>query len=275
MAILTVKLGMTIWLAALLGLVLTAVIAALIGLTTVRLRADYFAIALLAFAEIVRYVAIAEHRLTGGAIGTINLLGPGQSAAYNAEWLSFQSSVQALLQGLFGDFVTRNMTMALIIWLVALSLFLLHRSWVRSPWGRVLMSIREDEDAAAAVGKNILSYKVQSLVVGAVFGGIAGLMYAFAFSFFSPDDFHVLLTFYAWVIIILGGTTSYWGPALGSFLFAILWAGPRFLNVFPFTLLDSPERAYVRMIIIGLLLIGLMLFRPQGILGKREEMVLQ
>jgi ABC-type branched-subunit amino acid transport system permease subunit len=139
----------------------------------------------------------------------------------------------------------------------------------------VLRSIREDEDASSALGKNVFSYKLQSLAVGAALGAIAGLFYAFQFSVFSPADFDPLTTFFAYTIVILGGTAKNWGVPAGAIIFGVIFAGTRFFDFPPFSYFDSGERAYVRLIIIGLILIGLMAFRPQGIFGKREEMVLE
>ena len=105
--------------------------------------------------------------------------------------------------------------------------------------------------------------------------GLAGCFYAWQFSFFSPDDFQPLVTFFAWMIVILGGTGRVWAVPVGSLLFGILFAGTRFFGFPPFSWLSSDDRAYLRLMLIGLVLIGLMLFRPQGILGRRDEMVLE
>jgi ABC-type branched-subunit amino acid transport system permease subunit len=146
---------------------------------------------------------------------------------------------------------------------------------MRTPWGRVLKAIREDEDAVASLGKNVFAYKLQALAVGAALGAVAGLFYAWQFSFFSPDDFAPLLTFFAWMIVILGGLGRAWTVPVGAIVFGVIFAGTRFFDFPPFSLLDSTERAYVRLIVIGLVIIGLMMFRPQGIFGSREEMVLE
>ena len=94
----------------------------------------------------------------------------------------------------------------MIVWVVVLLCLLILSPMVRSPWGRVLRAIREDEDAAASLGKNVFAYKLQALALGAALAGVAGCFYAWQFSFFSPDDFQPLLTFFAWMIVILGGT---------------------------------------------------------------------
>jgi branched-chain amino acid transport system permease protein len=276
MAILVVKVEMPLWQASLLAIGAAMLFGLLIGLPTLRLRADYLAITTIAFAEIVRYIALNESALTGGPQGTIALAGGSQVAFYNTSWQSFQSSIQAHVakvgSGSLGD--DPNFTMLLIIWLVAIALLGVAQFAVKSPWGRVLRSIREDEDTAAAVGKNAFSYKLQALVVGAGIGAVAGLFYAFQFSFFSPADFAPLTTFFAFVIVILGGVGRVWAVPVASVIFGFIFAGTRFFTFPPFSWLSSADRAYVRLIIIGLILIGLMAFRPQGLFGKKEELTI-
>jgi branched-chain amino acid transport system permease protein len=277
MAILVVKVGMPLWLASLIAIGTAMVFGLLVGIPALRLRADYLAITTIAFGEIIRYVALNQSNLTGGPQGTIALAGPGEAAFYNSSWQSFQRSVQHLLSKVFGEHLAHdpNFTMLILVWIVALALILLLQFVVHSPWGRVLRSIREDEDASAALGKNVFSYKLQALTFGAAIGAIAGLFFAYQFSFFSPPDFEPLTTFFAYVIVILGGTARNWGVPVGAIVFSVIFAGTRFFTFPPFSYLQSAQRAYVRLMIIGLILIGLMAFRPQGILGKREEMVLE
>jgi branched-chain amino acid transport system permease protein len=270
MAILVVKEGWSTWLAAPLAVVAAAAAGILLGLPSLRLRADYFAIVTIAFSEIVRYVATNEDALTGGSQGTIALGKFGEAAQYNGQWTRFQSWVQGRLH-----FSSKDAAMLAIVWAVALVLLTLVWLAVRTPWGRVLRAIREDEDAAASLGKNVLAYKLQALALGAALAGVAGLFYAWQFSFFSPDDFQPLLTFFAWMIVILGGLGRVWAVPVGAAIFGFLFAGTRFLDFRPLSSLDSADRAYVRLIVIGLVIIGLVLLRPQGILGKRDEMVLE
>jgi ABC-type branched-subunit amino acid transport system permease subunit len=275
MAILVVKVGWPMWISALVAIVAAMLFGLLIGLPTLRLRADYLAITTIAFGEIVRYLALNQHDLTGGPQGTINLAGAGQAASYNREWIAFQNWWRDRFEVVLGDTATRDVTMLILIWIVAIALILLLQFLVHSPWGRVLRSVREDEDAAAALGKNVFSYKLQALAVGAALGAIAGLFFAFQFSFFSPRDFEPLTTFFAYVIVILGGTAKNWGVPVGAVIFGIVFAGTRFLDFWPLNELDSAERAFLRLIVVGLILIGLMAFRPEGLFGKREEMVLE
>jgi branched-chain amino acid transport system permease protein len=269
MAILVVKADWSMWLAAPLAVLAAAAAGVVLGLPTLRLRADYFAIATIAFSEIVRYIATNEDRLTGGSQGTINLAGAGEAASYNDQWERFQSWLQTTLH-----FGSKDATMLVVVWIVALaSCFAL---WLagRTPWGRVLRSIREDEDAAASLGKNVFAFKLQALALGSALAGLAGCFYAWQFSFFSPNDFAPLLTFFAWMIVILGGLGRFFAVPVGAVVFGVLFAGTRFFDFAPFSWFDSAERAYLRLIVIGLVIIGLVFFRPQGVFGRREELVL-
>jgi branched-chain amino acid transport system permease protein len=270
MAILIVKEGWSTWLAAPLGVFAAGAAGLLLGIPALRLRADFFAIVTIAFSEIVRYVATNQDALTGGSQGTIALGKVGEAAQYNAEWERFQARVQAWLV-----LSSKDVAMLVIVWVVAIVLLTLVWLAVRTPWGRVLRAIREDEDAVAALGKDVLAYKLQALAIGSALAGIAGCFYAWQFSFFSPDDFAPLLTFFAWMIVIIGGLGRVWAVPVGSLVFGFLFAGTRFLDFAPLSYLSGAERAYVRLIVIGLLIIGLVLVRPQGILGKRGEMVLE
>jgi ABC-type branched-subunit amino acid transport system permease subunit len=269
MAILVVKEGLSTWLAAPLAVGASALAGVLLGLPSVRLRADYFAIVTIAFSEIVRYVAMNEQSLTGGSQGTVALGRVGEAAQYNGQWERFQAWVQDVLHA------SNDVAMLVIVWVVAVALLALVWLAVRTPWGRVLRAIREDEDAAASLGKNAFAYKLQSLALGSALGGVAGLFYAWQFSFFSPDDFEPLLTFFAWMIVILGGLGRVWAVPVGALVFGFLFAGTRFLDFAPLSYLDSAERAYVRLIVIGLAIIALVVLRPQGLLGRRDEMVLE
>ena len=270
MAILVVKEGLSMWLAAPAAIGAAAAAGLLLGIPTLRLRADYFAIVTIAFSEIVRYIATNQQSLTGGSQGTIALGSVTNASQYNDEWQRFQTRV--------GDWLhigSKDVTMLILVWVVAAALLTFTWLAARTPWGRVLRAIREDEDAAASLGKNVLAYKLQVLAIGSAFGGIAGLFYAWQFSFFSPDDFQPLLTFFAWMIVILGGLGRIWAVPVGAAVFGFLFAGTRFLDFQPLSSLDSPQRAYLRLIVIGLVIIGLVVFRPQGILGRRDEMVLE
>lgn len=142
-----------------------------------------------------------------------------------------------------------------------------------SPWGRVLKSIREDEEVPKALGKNVFSYKLQSLVIGGAIAGIAGAFFAWQLSAIYPDNFQPQLTFDAWIMVILGGSGNNIGTILGAVIYFAYDALTReFLpKIVP---LDVERIGAFRIMFIGLILMVLMIWRPQGILGKKEELTL-
>ena len=142
---------------------------------------------------------------------------------------------------------------------------------VRSPWGRVLRAIREDEDAARALGKNTFVYKLQSLSIAAALAAIAGYMLAINISILSPANFDPVLTAYAYVIVILGGLGSYLGVVVGSFFLIFVLEATRYIEL-P---LSDARIAALRFMIVGLVLMLLVVFRPQGLFGKRQELTLR
>jgi ABC-type branched-subunit amino acid transport system permease subunit len=275
MAILVVKADFPLWAASLLAILAGMAFGALLSIPTLRLRADYFAITTIAVSEIIRYFAINDQSLTGGALGTSNLEGPLQVTEYNTQWVSFQATVQGWLHSFMGNEASSDFTMFVIVWIVVILCLAVLMPITRSPWGRVLRAIREDEDAVASLGKPVGWYKLQSLAIGAGFGAIGGLLYAFEFQFFSPDDFDPLVTFYAWLVILIAGAGSMWSVPVGALVFGLIFSGTRFFNFKPFTYLDAAQLAYLRFMVIGLILIALMAWRPQGLFGKREELVLE
>ncbi len=157
--------------------------------------------------------------------------------------------------------------------LMAALVFLLVETLVRSPWGRVLKAIREDEEVAKALGKNVFSYKLQSLMIGGFITGIAGAFYAWQQSNVYPDNFKSDLTFNVWILMVLGGAGSNPGVAIGAAIFWIYTTLTRDLSKL-FPMIPTSQIDAFRMVFIGLLLIGLMVWRPQGLLGNRNELTL-
>jgi branched-chain amino acid transport system permease protein len=273
MAILVITYGWNLYLAAFVGVIVAALGGAFLGLTTLRLRGDYFAIVSIAFSEILRYVINNSDGFTGGAQGSLAIPSPkGYSAGYTSTFEKLIHSMIDQLQPIFGSWATRNLCMMIITWGTAIILMLLVSRLERTSWARVLRASREDDNVPAALGKNVFKYRLQSLILGSVLGGIAGIFWAVQYSIITPDDFQTSITFFAWMVIILGGATAVRGVPVGAVLFSLLYAGTRFFNFPPFTWLSSVDRAYLRVIIIGVILILLMLKRPQGFFGKREEM---
>lgn len=277
MAILIIHLNVPMPVAALIGLLVAVLFSLVLGIPSLRLRADYLAIATIAGGEIVRYLALNLQGLTGGPIGSIGMLGPSQLAQYNQSWEALlRPIIEALERNpVLAPAASRDFAMLLIVWAIALILLVVFWLMVRSPWGRMMRAIREDEDAAAAVGKNVFRAKLQVLILGALLGGLAGLLLAWQIGIITPDDYQPTFTFYAYLILILGGTTRIWAIPVGALLFGLLYSGTRFLNVYPLSLFDSGDRAYLRLILVGLLLILLMAIRPQGLLGNRRELLLR
>jgi neutral amino acid transport system permease protein len=178
----------------------------------------------------------------------------------------------ANLVGLWDNYNYKAGLLWLLIVAVALVFWRL-QALVNSPWGRVLKAIREDEEVAKALGKNVFRYKLQSLMMGGAIAGIAGAFYAWQLTFINPDGFVPLVTFNAWIIVVLGGSGNNVGTLLGA---AIFWAYDAATRLILPNLLhmDSARLGAFRVMLIGLLMIVLMMWRPQGILGKKEELTL-
>ncbi len=156
-------------------------------------------------------------------------------------------------------------TVALVFWRL--------EALVSSPWGRVLKAIREDEEVAKALGKNVFRYKLQSLMIGGAIAGLAGSFYAWQLTFINPDGFIPLITFQAWIIVVLGGSGNNVGTLLGAMIFWAYDAVTRLVlpSILPF---DDARLGAFRVMIIGLLMIVIMMWRPQGILGNKDELTL-
>jgi branched-chain amino acid transport system permease protein len=261
MGILVVKAGWSFWLALPASVVTTILFALLVGLPSLRLRADYLAIATIAFAEIVRLSAQNARELTGGNQGLFG---------FESEWAEVSETIEDWLVALGWSDPETLFPLFLVVWAVVLLATALLWRLQRSPWGRVLRAVREDEDAARALGKRTLVYKLQSLAMAATLGAIAGWFLALNLNFLNPIEFEPLITFLGYAVLVLGGLASYWGIAVGSVILWTILEGTRFIDL-P---ISAEREAAVRFMIVGLLLILLMAFRPQGIFGKREEMVL-
>lgn len=260
-AILVVREDWNWWVAMLAGIGAAMVAAVLVGLPSLRLRADYFAITTLAFSEIVRYLADNERELTNGSQGLFG---------YNDDWFELSLAIERRLDDAGIPTPGFLLPLALVSIALLLVLTLLVGALVRTPWGRVLRAIREDEDAARALGKNTLVYKLQSLALSAALAAVAGYVLAFNLTLLTPEQFDPVFTIFGYVIVILGGLGSYVGVVIGSFVLMTLLEATRYVEL-P---LAADRVAAVRFVIVGAVLMLLVAFRPQGILGKRQEMVL-
>ena len=143
-----------------------------------------------------------------------------------------------------------------------------------SPWGRALRAVREDEDAVRALGKNAVWLKLQSFMLGAGIAGLSGVFLAFNYGSLQVTLFVPLLTFYIWAIMILGGVGSVSGPIFGSVIFWVIISETDRLASLIFANANGQQLAGVRFLLVGLLIMILMIFRPSGLLGKKEELLL-
>ena len=269
MAILVLKAGFSFWLALPAAILITMAFGALVGLPALRLRSDYFAIVTLAMAEVVRLVAQNARGLTGGNEGLFcNFESSGQTC-FDDSWRSVSKSILDFIEN-FWSSPDALVPLLIVVWVtVAIGTVALSRIQA-TPWGRVLRAVREDEDAARALGKNTLLYKVQSLAISAMMGALGGFFLALFLATIHPHDYEPIVTFYAFGVLILGGLANYKGVAVGAVLLWTVLEGTRFLDL-P---ISEEKTAALRYAIVGLVLILLMAFRPQGLFGKREEMVL-
>jgi branched-chain amino acid transport system permease protein len=249
------------WLSLPLAILITIVFGLVVGLPSLRLRADYFAIATIAAAEAVRLFALNARGLTGGNQGLIG---------FGDDWDSISRTIEGWLEDAGWSNPETLFPLLIVVWIAAAILTVALRFVQDTPWGRVLRAVREDEDAARALGKNTFVYKLQSLAIAGTTGAIAGFFLALNLNFVNPTEFEPIFTFIGYGILILGGLANYYGVALGSLIFWTLLEGLRFIEL-P---LEEQQITAIRFIIVGLALILLMAFRPQGIAGKREEMVL-
>jgi branched-chain amino acid transport system permease protein len=268
MAILTVDTSISFWLTLPISIIVTMGFGLVIGLPALRLRADYLAIATIAFAEVVRVIAQNARELTGGNQGFF--CSDDQSKCYDDIWVDLSDTIEGWLVSLGWSDPETIFPLFLVVW-ATVAIVTVGLAYVqKTPWGRVLRAVREDEDAARALGKNALSYKLQSLVISAAIGAIAGWFVALNLATLHPIDFQPLVTFFAYGVLVLGGLANYWGVLIGSVIFWTLIEATRFIDVFA----EEADQTALRFGLIGLGLILLTAFRPEGIFGKREEMVL-
>ena len=261
--------GFPWWAAALVGIVASVILAIIMGIPTLRLRGDYLAIVTIAGAEILRllFLTTANQEITGSADGLF-----GYHASFRAA-NPFPEGTYG-----FGPWTYNEVE----FWVLVLGLILLGLAvlfvWrlINSPWGRVIKGIREDEDAVRALGKNVFSYKMQALIIGGVIAAIGGIVYALP-SAVNPNVYVTSLTFFVWTALLLGGAATVFGPLLGAIIFWVLQA---FLsNVLPalvssgiLPFVTSQQAATLRFVLVGVGLVLLVVFRPQGILGDKREL---
>ncbi len=257
------------------GLVVSVILAFVLGAPPLRLRADYLAIVTIATAEILRLIlgAVEFKDFFGGSNGLNGYVGSFQSLNPYDDGLDIG----------IGSWSRNDLWSMTVGWIIVGLGCLLVWALMRSPWGRLLRSIREDEDAVRSLGKNVFSYKMQSLILGGVFGGIAGMFHVLKQGSAVPTDFNTTFTFFAYAALLIGGAARVFGPVVGSMLFWFLVSGLGQLfgqltsgddPFLPTWLMTNTQSSLVRFIVLGGGLMLLMIFRPQGIFGDRREIAI-
>lgn len=221
---------------------------AIVAIPTLRLRHDYLAISTFGVAVTLQLVALNAEPLTGGPFG-LNFIprpfagGGTGSLAGNAAYLAVVAAITA-------------------------AAYLGLERLVRSPWGRVLKAIREDETAAAALGKNPFAFRLQAFVLGSAVIGLAGALYAHFLGFIAPEDFLPILTFQAWTMLIVGGSGNNRGAVLGGIVVWAIWSASGALLTATLPPEHQARGAALQIVLIGVALAAVLVFRPRGLLGE-------
>lgn len=268
-AIATLTLGWPVWAAILMGVVASIVFALILGIPTLRLRADYLAIVTIAAAEIVRLLFTTNTwvEVTGSANGL-----QGYKGGF-AELNPIPPGTYGFGPWVYNEY---DWWVRIFGWgLVAIAAFITWRLF-KSPWGRVIKGIREDEDAVRALGKNVYFYKMQSLILGGVFGALAGMIFILPRAV-VPSNYTTSLTFFIYAILLLGGAATVFGPIIGSVIFWVLlsfFSGfiARAVEVGWLPFLTNVQAGQLRFILVGVAIMLIVIYRPQGIFGNRKEL---
>ncbi len=239
-SLLALKFGISPWIGLIIGAVLASILGAIVAYPSLRLKGDYLALATFGLGVIVYSVAKNWVNLTRGPMGL-----PGIPPF-----------------SVFGYEIASVWNYVFLVFAFVLLTYLAIRNITNSPFGRILKGIREDEIASQAMGKNVNKYKLIVFVVGAFFAGIAGSLYAHYFSFIDPSSFTVMESITVLLMVVFGGMGSLKGSFIGAGLLILI---PELLRFFG---LPNSVAAPLRQMIYGLLLVILMIWRPQGLMGK-------
>lgn len=241
-AILTVKCGWSFWATLPVAMCLAGLCGLLIGLPTLRLKGDYLAIATLGFGEIVRNILNNWDKLTNGPMGIQKIP--------MVEFFGMQINPY------------RKTGFIILVWTFVFVFYILYRRFARSRMGRALTAVREDEIAAASMGINVTTYKVIAFVMGAAIAGLAGSFFVVYTLSVTPGSFTFMVSIMVLCMVVLGGMGNFKACILGAFII-------QFISYFPeLTGLTNVIPAQFKQIIFGLILVVMMIWRPQGILGR-------
>lgn len=268
-AISTLSFGFPWWAAILVGIGVSIIFALILGVPTLRLRADYLAIVTIAAAEIARLMFTTNTfvEYTGSANGL-----QGYKDSFE--------DVNPIPEGTYGfgpfTYNEYDWWVRIFGWGLVIIAALITWRIMKSPWGRVIKGIREDEDAVRALGKNVYFYKMQALVLGGVFGSLAGMVFVLPRAV-VPSNFQPTLTFFIYAILLLGGAATVLGPIIGAIVF---WVSLSFFSGFvaravevgwlPF--MSTVQAGQLQFILVGVVIMLLVIFRPQGIFGNKKEL---
>jgi ABC-type branched-subunit amino acid transport system permease subunit len=259
--------------ALLVGVVAAGILALVLGIPTLRLRADYLAIVTIAAAEVLRLFFSATFKDYFHARDGVS--------GFTTGFRNLNPFPEGM--GTFATFSRNDLWVLVVGWVVVALVCVYLWLLMRSPWGRVLKGIREDEEAVRSLGKNVYYYKMQSLVLGGVIGAFGGFVGALGLASVQPDSFNTDFTFIAFTMLILGGAARILGPVVGAVVF---WGALSAIGgvlskltsgdnpVIPPSIMDADQASTVRFMIVGIALMLLMIFRPQGIFGDRKEIAL-
>lgn len=222
----------------------------LVGVSTLRLREEYLAIATFGIAITVQLIALNMTSLTGGANGLIGLPRP--------------------YFDLFTVPNAYNLAYLVAVVLIAAIIYVALERAVRSPWGRVLKAIREDVTAAKSLGKDPTSIRLQAFVIGSSIMGLAGGLYVGFIGFVSPIDFLPILTFQIWAMLIVGGSGNNRGAILGVLVVWGIWTASGYFIGQLVPPGYQSQAGSVQAILIGLVIVLTLLFRPRGLIGEED-----
>jgi branched-chain amino acid transport system permease protein len=232
----------------LMAMLLSGAAGAFVGLLTLRLRDDYLAITTFGVAVVIQLVALNLQTLTGGPFGVQFIPKPMQG------WL-----------GTGTPWTLAYLALALAV--LALTYVALQRL-VQSPWGRVLRAIREDETAAASLGKSAFVFRLQAFVIGSMLMGLGGAMLAHFVGYIAPEDFLPILTFQLWAMLIVGGSGNQRGAVLGAYLVWGFWAAAGGLLRQWIPQAEQARGAALQVVLIGVLIALMLVLRPRGLVGE-------
>jgi neutral amino acid transport system permease protein len=271
-AVMVVQWKNNLWLAIIAALAAAAVLALILGIPTLRLRADYLAIVTIGASEVIR-LTLRSTPLADTFGGVQGVNGPMGEQFLQLNPLPAGFSLP------FFTWTRQDIWLVFAGWtliaLVSIGVWLL----VRSPWGRVVKGIREDEDAVRSLGKNTFTYKMQALVLGGMIGALGGVIWAVARQSVQADSYVPDFTFFVYTMLLLGGAARVLGPIVGGLAFWIIWVavGEFFSTAISAGWIDfltANQIGPIRFMLVGFGLMALMIFRPQGILGDRREIAL-